>query len=125
MVAPLVLYDPEFALTALFCADAFGPIFQLIIFRQVRVVNLVNFFGQGGLTLSLLDLFAGLLYMVNHLTLKAVFDTAAWTEVIGLAFFLLKKQIVTILSRALVHIWVLVTDLLPLKLLASFNLISC
>jgi len=45
--------------------------------------------------------------------------------VVGLLFFFFEEKVVAVFCRALQHVRILVSDLLPLKLLAPLHLLAC
>ena len=66
MIAAFVLLHPELAAGALLSADASGPVDELVILRQLPVVNVIDFTLKLGLALLFLYFITGFFDMVDH-----------------------------------------------------------
>ena len=76
MIAALVLLHKEFAAIALLSADAPGPFEELVILRQLPVVNVIDFTLKLGQALLFLYLFTGFSPMVVHVACETPFNIA-------------------------------------------------
>ena len=87
------------------------------------IVDLIGPRLESRLALSFLDLLASLLHMVDHVALEAVLDSAQRAVVVSLVLVFFDEEVVTSLSRALLHAYALISDLFPLEFLASLHLL--
>ena len=124
MRATLISFDDKFTSWTLLGANWFRPCFQLYVLLQFVVVDVIQLGFELSLCLSLLKLFTRLLDMIESLALETVSNTATGTKVVGLIFSFPEKQVFAIISRALFHVRVLVSDFFPLEFLASLHLIG-
>ena len=121
-IAPLVLLHPEIASGARLRSNFSRSLDELVILRQLVIVDVVDFALELGLALLFLYLLAGSLRVVDHVACKTVIDLALGTVVVLLVHLLLEEEIVTNLTRAFKHVRVLIADLLPFKLLTLTEL---
>ena len=61
--------------------------------------------------------------MIGHLASETVRDTTRWAKVVYVFLVAFVEEIVTVFRKALNHVRVLVSDLLPFELLATFKLL--
>ena len=123
MVASFILLHPVAALSAALRANSARPFFQLVILRKNLVVDLICPRLESCLAFSFLDFLTGLLHMVDHVAFEAVFDSTKRAVVVSLVLILFDEQVVASLSWALLHASALISDLFPLKFLATLHLL--
>ena len=97
---------------------------ELTVLRQFLLINIVSLGFHSSLLLGRLHLIAGRLNVVNHVAAEAVFDTAKWASMVVLNLVFLEKQVVTAFAWTFYHVRILVSNLLPLKLLAAIHLLG-
>ena len=97
---------------------------ELTVLRQFLLINIVSLGFHSSLLLGRLHLVAGRLNVVNHVAAEAVFDTANWASMVVLNLVFLEKQVVTAFAWTFYHVRILVSNLLPLKLLAAIHLLG-
>ena len=119
VIASFVLVDPKLTLAALLGTDCLSPLLQLMVFRQHLVVDLLRFSFYS----SLLHFLTCHLDVVDNIAGEAVLDTTQRTEVVCLILSLLEEHVVASISRTLHHVLILISELLPLKLLAAVELV--
>ena len=131
MIATLVLLHPKLAASVLFSADTSGPFDELVILRQLPVVNVIDFTLKLGLALLFLYFITRFFYMVDHVACKTPFDLAHLTVEIALALIDIVEHVSdalvcsAVLVRALFHVGVLIANLHPLEPYASIVLVLC
>ena len=123
MIAPIILLHPISALAALFRTNFLSPLSQLGILRQVFVVYIIGFGPQSCFSFFLLNFLTSLSHVVDHITSEAVLDTTHYALQIGLVSLIFDVKIVATICRTLNYVIILVSDFLPLELLASFHLL--
>ena len=131
MIAAFVLLHPEFAAGALLSADASGPIDELVILRQLPVVNVIDFTLKLGLALLFLYFITGFFDMVDHVACETPFNLAHLAVQITLALIHIVEHVSdalvrsAVFVRALFHVGVLIANLHPLEPYASIVLLLC
>ena len=123
MYTPFTFLHPKTAFRTLFGPNSSCPIYELLIFFQVLIVDDIGFFVKNCLTLGFLHLITCQLNMVDHVTLKAILNATLRTKVVRLILVLLDVQILAVLTWALDDVRVLISNLLPLKLLETLVLL--